>query len=177
MSSSPRKRARPISGPISPSDNGNLSIDPSSPLVPSFEPIQTTSLQASIVFPSSSPLQTSFDSPTRKRRKPRIQTSPESKSVKVESYPRLYISDFKICGKTERFQHAKEYADSLDTTTSLDPANSTIQRHALTTIDSSPASVYLHTNSKQYINELLVDEELEETQDAVMRVFLECLSP
>jgi hypothetical protein len=78
-------------------------------------------------------------------------------------------------GKTESLQHATDYAHDLEKHISLDPTNSIVERHALTTIDSSPASVYLHTNSKQYLNELLVTEEQEEIQDAVMRVFLECL--
>ena len=93
----------------------------------------------------------------------------------MESYPRLYISGSKIEGKTERFQHATDYAHALDKRTFLDPTNSTVERHSLTTIESSPASVYIHTNSKQYLNELLLKEEQEEVQDAVMRTFLECL--
>ena len=36
-------------------------------------------------------------------------------------------------------------------------------------------SIYLHTNKKQYLNELLLREHQEEIQDSVMRVFLECL--
>ena len=105
-------------------------------------------------LPCSSPLQT-FDSPTRKQKIPCIQTSPDSKSVKVESWPRLYISDFKIRGKTEPFQHAKEYADSLDTTTSLDPANSTIQRHALTHYRFLPC-IRLSPHEQQTIHQRIV---------------------
>ena len=93
----------------------------------------------------------------------------------MESYPRLYTSGSKIEGKTKRLQHAKDYAHDLDKRTSLDPTNSTVERHSLTTIESSPASVYIHTNGKQYLNELLVEEEHEEVQDEVMRTFLECL--
>jgi hypothetical protein len=43
------------------------------------------------------------------------------------------------------------------------------------TLDSSPMSVYLHTNKKQYLNESLLYEHQEEIQDSVMRVFLESL--
>jgi hypothetical protein len=152
MSSSPRKRSRSIS----PSDNGNLPIDPfetASPLVTSFNPTQITPLPAAILFPSSPPLQV-FDSPTPQQENRRFQTSPDSKPVKVESYPRLYISDSKIGGKMERLQHAKEYAHSLDKTTSLDPANSTVERHALTTIDSS--RIRLSPHQQQTVLERIV---------------------
>lgn len=49
------------------------------------------------------------------------------------------------------------------------------QRQPHSTVDSSPASVNVHTNKEQHLNELLVEEEQEETQDVVMRTFLECL--
>ena len=130
-------------------------------------------LSSAIHTPSSSPIR-KFDSPTHQPKKARIH-SPQSKPVKVESYPRLYLSGSKIEGKSERLQHGTDYAHDLDKTTSLDPANSTVERHTLITIDCSPSSVYLHTNSKQYLNELLVTEEQEEIQEAVMSVFLECL--
>jgi len=76
------------------------------------------------------------------------------KKFRLESYPFIYTSDVKFKGNEEREEQVAEHARVLDESTGLEATNSTIQCHSIT-LNSSPMSVYLHTNKKQYLNELL----------------------
>jgi len=95
------------------------------------------------------------------------------KTVRLESYSTLYNSETRISRCEQCEAKAIEEAKAFDQRRYIPPEDSLVQRRK-DVVDSSP-DVFLHTNKRQYLNELLLEEYQKEIQDGVMRIFLECL--
>ena len=69
-----------------------------------------------------------------------------------------------------------KHAEELDLRNSLPLSDTIVERRPnAAAIDSSPLSIFVHTNKQRYQNEILAEEEQEQIEDIVMHVFLECL--
>jgi hypothetical protein len=111
----------------------------------------------------------------KRRRAVTPPTDTPPKRFVVESHPTIYRFEELVSGKAERAKQAREYSRTFDKRRQLDPDNSQIKRRQIKHDGGSSPDVFRHINDKQWLNEILLEEQQREIQDAVTRTFLECL--
>ena len=96
------------------------------------------------------------------------------KKLRVESYTETYSTDYFYQSTDDRENDAWAYAKDLDKRRGLDPSDTVVKRKVhIDNMDSS--ETFEHTNTKQKLQELLLEEGQYHLQDLAMRSFLECL--